>query len=195
MQDGISGYPAPPYDPTVASSFVLDHPASHDIRCLSTNAVYTEVLRCLAALAGPEEGCPYADQRAELVASIDGRHNAICWPMVMGLWGYAAAAVGDTRVFGQTLDDLVRLFRGSGDELCELYNATTGEVDGGWQVGRHWESLPHQTWSATAFLRLIHEGLFGLRFTPTRAVAPAGRAPGYGELALRSLPIGGPRWI
>ncbi len=39
-----------------------------------------------------------------------GRHNSICWPMVMGLWGAAAASAGDVEVFGQTLDDLSRLF-------------------------------------------------------------------------------------
>jgi hypothetical protein len=121
-------------------------------------------------------------------AARPGRHNAICWPMVMGLWGAAAASAGDVEVFGQTLDDLSRLFHGSGDELFELYNAVTGAVDGGWQVGRQWESLPHQTWSATAYLRLIHESLFGLHFTPDgitiRPTVPAG----LGDLHLRGLP-------
>ncbi|TDW92185.1 hypothetical protein [Kribbella sp. VKM Ac-2566] len=51
--------------------------------------------------------------------------------MVMGLWGYAAAAAQHPAEFGRTLDDLVTVFRLSGDELFEVYNATTGEVDGG----------------------------------------------------------------
>ncbi|MFG1912065.1 hypothetical protein [Kribbella sp. NPDC048928] len=262
MQDGIAGYPEPPYQPGNPSSFVLDHPASHDIRCLSTNAVYAGALGCLEQLAAEvgADPAPYATQRAELVAAINdhlwsdeagrygyflgadgldlheetaglalavefgiadaertaaivagihhepfgvvnvwphferfeaarpGRHNAICWPMVMGLWGYAASKARQAPEFGRTLDDLVGLFRLSGDELFELYNATTGAVDGGWQVGRQWESLPDQTWSATALLRLVHEGLFGLEFGTDgimfRPTVPAAYA---GEWALQQL--------
>ncbi|NIK58421.1 MGH1-like glycoside hydrolase domain-containing protein [Kribbella shirazensis] len=262
MQDGIAGYPEPPYQPHNQSSFVLDHPGSHEIRCLSTNAIYAEALRCLGQLAAElgEDPAAYAAQRAELVDAINnhlwsaeaerygyflgpdgldlhqetaglalaiefgiagperaaallggihhepfgvvnvwphfarfdaghpGRHNAICWPMVMGLWGYAAAEAGHVGELGRTLDDLVRLFRSSGDELFELYNATTGAVDGGWQVGRQWESLPHQTWSATALLRLVHEGLFGLRFDPAGITFRPAVPPQYaGEWSLRSL--------
>lgn len=262
MQDGIAGYPEPPYQPHNPSSFVLDHPGSSELRCLSTNAIYAEALRCLEHLAAEvgEDPAPYAAQYRELVAAIDthlwspateqygyflgpdgldlhqetaglalmiefglagperaaklldavhqepfgvvnvwphfarfdadhpGRHNAICWPMVMGLWGYAAAAAGHADEFGRTLDDLLRLFRSSGDELFELYNATTGEVDGGWQVGRQWESRPHQTWSATALLRLVHEGLFGLRFDPSGITFRPTVPPQYaGEWTLRSL--------
>jgi glycogen debranching enzyme len=117
-----------------------------------------------------------------------GRHNAICWPMVMGLWGSAAASAGEVQLFGQTLDDLTRLFHGSNDELFELYNATTGAVDGGWQVGRQWESLPHQTWSATAYLRLIHERLFGLHFTPEGIEIHPVVPEALGDLQLTGLP-------
>ncbi len=62
----------------------------------------------------------------------------------------------------------------------------TGKVDGGWQGGAsghadHFVSQPDQTWSATAYLRLIHEGLFGLTFTddsydwPRACRRPGGR--------------------
>jgi len=95
-----------------------------------------------------------------------GRHNVICWPMVMGMWGDAAARAGHVGRFGETLADLERLFSGSGDSLFEVYNARTGEVDGGWQLGVHWPSEPDQTWSATALLRLVHLGLFGVRYEP-----------------------------
>ncbi|HET6739839.1 MAG TPA: hypothetical protein VFH76_12920 [Kribbella sp.] len=262
MQDGIAGYPEPPYQPGNPSSFVLDHPASYDIRCLSTNAVYAAALGCLEQLSAEvgADPAPYAAQRAELVGAINdhlcsdeagrygyflgadgldlheetaglalavefgiadaertagivagihhepfgvvnvwphferfdadrpGRHNAICWPMVMGLWGYAASKARQAPEFGRTLDDLVGLFRSSGDELFELYNATTGAVDGGWQVGRQWESLPDQTWSATALLRLVHEGLFGLEFgTDGVTFRPTVPADYAGEWALRLL--------
>jgi hypothetical protein len=90
--------------------------------------------------------------------------------------------------FGRTLDDLVTVFRSSGDELFKVYNATTGEVDGGWQVGRQWQSLPHQIWSATAFLRLVYEGLFGLSFGADGiTIRPTVPTPYAGEWSLRSL--------
>lgn len=95
-----------------------------------------------------------------------GRHNVICWPMVMGMWGDAAARCGHVARFDETLTDLERLFAGSDDSLFEVYNARTGEVDGGWQLDVHWPSEPDQTWSATALLRLVHLGLFGIRYEP-----------------------------
>jgi len=99
---------------------------------------------------------PYSAERP-------ARHGAILWPMVMGMFGAAAASSGDAALFGDALAELEQLFRGSGLELFEVYNGTTGAVDGGWQTGTHWDSQPDQTWSATAYLRLVHEGVFGLR--------------------------------
>jgi glycogen debranching enzyme len=94
-----------------------------------------------------------------------GRHNVICWPMVMGIFGEGAARADSVTVFDQTLLDLETLFSGSGDGFFELYNARTGIPDGGWQNGRHWRSEPDQTWSATALLRLVHLGLLGMRYS------------------------------
>ena len=52
MADGITGYPPELHDPAHAGdSFVLDHPATHHIACLSTNALYVWALRRLADLA------------------------------------------------------------------------------------------------------------------------------------------------
>ena len=31
-------------------------------------------------------------------------------------------------------------------------------------MGSHWESQPDQTWSATAYLRMVFTDLFGMRF-------------------------------
>lgn len=245
MQDGISGYPRPPWEPGNGSSFVLDYPPAHELMCLSTNALYVGALRTLAAMSraldAPEESF---DERADALASaIDaqlwrptarqygyllhgsgdaegsvaddeeacgiafaalfgvadpdlardilrrthrqpygvvnvwphfperfsdeqpGRHNAVCWPMVMGMFGSTAAVVGESAVFEQNLDDLERLFLGSDGEFFEIYNAISGEVDGGWQEGAHWPSEPHQTWSATAYLRMIHHGVLGMRLS------------------------------
>lgn len=40
FNDGIAGYPEPVFDKTNTSSYVLDHPNSKHIKCLSTNSVY-----------------------------------------------------------------------------------------------------------------------------------------------------------
>ncbi|ROR73447.1 hypothetical protein [Bogoriella caseilytica] len=98
----------------------------------------------------------YSDERP-------GRHNVALWPMAMGQWAVAAALRGQAAAFTDTWHDLRRLVEGSGGDFYELYSAVDGSVDGGWQTGRQWDSEPHQTWSATAFLRMVHEGVFGLR--------------------------------
>lgn len=120
-----------------------------------------------------------------------GRHNVMVWPMVHGLYGHAAADAGRTEPFARAVDTLAELFTGSGG-FYEVYDSVSGAVDGGWQGGQsgrpeHFASQPDQTWSATAYLRLIHDGLFGLRFTDDalrlRPCLPAR----WGPVSLRGL--------
>lgn len=120
-------------------------------------------------------------------AAHPGRHNAIVWPMVVGMWGHAAAAGGRGDLFAQAVTDVAGLVGGDG-HYWELYNAGTGEVDGGWQVGRHWPSEPDQTWSATGYLRLLHAGLFGFRFGPHGLRLAPQLPAGWGPVRLRDLP-------
>jgi glycogen debranching enzyme len=110
---------------------------------------------------------------------IPGRHNVMCWPMVMGLFGDAAALAGRADVVVET----VRNFEALGG-FSELYNPVTGAVYGGWQCGRQWASQPDQTWSATAFLRLVHNGLIGIRY----GVDGISFAPSAGGLRLTDFP-------
>jgi glycogen debranching enzyme len=102
-----------------------------------------------------------------------GRHNVIMWPVVNGMWASAAAKSGDLNTFQQEVENLVLLTMGSQGRFYEIYNPITGAVDGGWQVGRQWPSQPEQTWSATAYLRMMYQGLFGMDFQPNGlALAP-----------------------
>jgi len=96
----------------------------------------------------------YSDERP-------GRHNNIMWPMTQGFWGSALAMRRDTEGFGTLLRQQAELPIRSGG-FWEIYNARSGAVDGGWQTGHHWPAEKDQTWSATAYLRLIDSGLFGL---------------------------------
>ena len=91
-----------------------------------------------------------------------GRHNDIVWPVVQGFWADAMATSGHPTAFADEVVKLARLF-GRTDSYYEIYDAGTGAVDGGYQTGRVWDSQPEQTWSATAYLRMIHGGVFGLR--------------------------------
>ncbi len=244
MNDGISGYPDPPWTAGVRSSFVLDHPHAADLLCLSTNCLYYGARSALAAMAdalgepaeasawrtaaerlrvaidrhlwrpdagtyaylvhggGPftgrvdtsQEGAGLAlalllgvadEQRARQVldsthwqphgivnvwphfarfgAGRPGRHNVMVWPMVHGLYGLAAAGAGRTEQFARAVETLADLVTVSGGDFYEVYDSVSGTVDGGWQSGasgraEHFVSQPHQTWSATAYLRLVHEG-------------------------------------
>ena len=53
-------------------------------------------------------------------------------------------------------------------QFAEIYHPLTGKIYGGLQEGQagEWHSCVRQTWSATAFLRMILMGLFGMQFEP-----------------------------
>lgn len=70
-----------------------------------------------------------------------------------------AACDGAPRSVDQKVGQLSACYRSSG-HFYEIYDARTGVLDGGWQAGRHWDSEPDQTWSATAYLAMIYRGLF-----------------------------------
>ncbi len=94
-----------------------------------------------------------------------GRHNVIVWPNVNGMWACAAAQAGDTATFQDETENLALLDLNNGNHFFEIYNSLSGQPDGGWQGG-HWGPLTDQTWSATAYLRMMYQGLFGLDFQP-----------------------------
>jgi hypothetical protein len=120
-----------------------------------------------------------------------GRHNAIVWPLVQGLWAKALAGQGDQNAFAAETARLAKLADGNSG-FWEIYNGHTGVVDGGYQrlgdtVKFHWGSEPDQTWSATAFLDMIHTGLFGLTFTDRGLTFAPGLPAGWGDVTLRNL--------
>lgn len=100
-----------------------------------------------------------------------GRHNNIVWPMVNGFFARAARISGNEGIFTKELFNLAHLAtdpdKGNND-FREIYNPYTGRPDGGWQLGSHWNSCHHQTWSATAFISMVHYGLAGIRIHDDR---------------------------
>ncbi len=120
-----------------------------------------------------------------------GRHNAIVWPMVQGMWARAAAKAREADSFRVQVDALSRLVSGSDGHFFEIYNAQTGKADGGWQNGRHWDSAPDQTWSATAYLSMVTNGLFGMRFEPKGLRFEPLVPKGWGDATLANVPYRG----
>jgi len=116
-----------------------------------------------------------------------GRHNGMVWPMVEGFWAEAAARRGDEKAFAREVTNLAGLDRSGDGHFFELYNAETGAPDGGWQAGGHMKSQPDQTWSATAYLRMIYGGLFGMRYS-TKGIEFHPLLPaGWGDVTLSDL--------
>lgn len=90
------------------------------------------------------------------------RHNNLIWPVVNGFFVTAAAQCGHADIVGDEIANLARLVKNDGGTYSEIYSPETGEAFGGWQVGHIWESVKDQTWSATAFIRSIVFGVFGI---------------------------------
>ena len=83
------------------------------------------------------------------------------------------------------------LVRASGG-FWEIYDGNTGAVEGGYQgatgvLKRRWDSQPDQTWSATAFIDMMHTGLFGMTFDgPGLTFAPT-LPHGWGDVTLSGV--------
>ena len=93
--DGIAGYPAPPYDPTNGSSFVLDHHYSAQLMTLSTNCVYYNAYRC-AALMAAQLGAPSSEIRgySAAAAALKTAINRHLWNAQNGTYAYFVHGAG-----------------------------------------------------------------------------------------------------
>lgn len=118
-----------------------------------------------------------------------GRHNATIWPFVNAFYADAAMRAGQTEAFESELKNMARLAIEYGpDNFQEVYNMTTGAPDGGWQRGKKWWLNPHQTWSATGYLRLFLLDVFGMEFsTEGLTLRPAG-LNGFDRIELKDVP-------
>jgi hypothetical protein len=115
-----------------------------------------------------------------------GRHNVSIWPVVQGYWADAAASSGNQARFATEVATLAGLAN-TNNGFFEVYNAKSGVPDGGWQTGGHWGPVTDQTWSATAYLRMIQTDLFGLKFT-TEGITFAPTLPsGWGDATLSGI--------
>ncbi len=111
-----------------------------------------------------------------------GRHNNIIWPMVNGFFAKAAIETKNYETFNHEFSSLTHLAldEDKGNyNFREVYNPYSGKPDGGYQAwgesrpNYHWESCKFQTWSATAYISMVINGLFGMKFnTESLSFAP-----------------------
>ena len=99
-----------------------------------------------------------------------GRHSGTVWPFISGFWGEAALKQGRPDLFEREFITLTETINRNG-QSAEILHPDTGEIYGGLQEngsgpdGMDWFSCARQSWTASAYLRMLLTGLFGLRFS------------------------------
>lgn len=94
-----------------------------------------------------------------------GRHCGTIWPHIQGFWAKAMLKCGENKMFDHELFSLTEnAIRDK--QFAEVYHPETGQIYGGIQEWKgnyvEWKSEDYQTWSATAYLNMIIEGIIGL---------------------------------
>lgn len=118
-----------------------------------------------------------------------GRHNNLIWPFINGFFITALSRFKQAALLGKEINCIAQLVQNSENEFFEIYNPYNGKIDGGWQAGTHWGSCHHQTWSASAYIRAIIHGLFGLAFHETGiSIAPC-VPDGWDGLSLKNIHV------
>ncbi|MDD2764131.1 MAG: hypothetical protein PHE83_09190 [Opitutaceae bacterium] len=121
-----------------------------------------------------------------------GRHSGTIWPHAQAFWADAAARTGHVDLVSIELTGMAEKAVRDG-QFYEIYNPMSGQPDGGLQEGGGrgivtWESCPHQTWSATGYLRLIFFDLIGMRFDEAGVCFEPTLPGGFDSIALTGLP-------
>lgn len=117
-----------------------------------------------------------------------GRHNGTIWPFINAFWATAASSAGEPEVFAGEFVSATKLALHS-EDFREIYHPYTGDPYGGFQANKTWDSVRHQTWSATGYLRMVFQGLFGMHFEDDgiRFAPTLPKTLGLGSITLRNL--------
>jgi hypothetical protein len=100
MNDGISGYPSPPWEPGIDSSAVLDYPGADTLMCLSTNCLYYGAYQALAGMAQTLGKSADAASYQAAAAALKDSINSNFWQASAGMYGYLIQGPGSS-VAGQ----------------------------------------------------------------------------------------------
>jgi glycogen debranching enzyme len=119
--------------------------------------------------AGIPVGWPDFPRYEKIPGDTYGRHSACVWPPFEAMFASAAAKNGRTDILMHVVDTLSE-FACRDLQFVEVYHPMTGEIYGGIQecngnLEYEWKSCDRQTWSATAFIRLLLLDVFGMNFT------------------------------
>lgn len=115
---------------------------------------------------------PIFQRYKNLGDTIFGVHNGSIWPHIQAFWAEAAVKANKQDVFFRELSSVAKnVCRDK--QFGEYYSPFTGKIEFGHQEGwymypryeiHEWEPASRQTWSATAYIRMILYGLLGMEF-------------------------------
>ncbi len=141
-------------------------------------------------------GIPCVWPTYERYASVEpghsyGRHSGTVWPHIQGFWADACSHAGRADLAFEELSLLARAAARDA-HFTEILHPDTGLPYGGLQEGgregiRLWSSCRRQTWSATAFLRVILRVVFGIRPEADGLTFAPSLPPGVEEAAIDGL--------
>lgn len=133
---------------------------------------------------------PTYERYTEPGGDIFGRHSGTVWPHVQGFWAEAAARYHKAEILRKEMLALAENACRDG-QFTEIYHPLTGLPTGGRQEHRgpmrDWPPKDRQTWSATAFIRMILMGLIGMRFEPSGIVFDPCAPSDFKKLSLSQL--------
>ena len=95
MNDGISAYPEPPYEPGVNSSFVLDYQYASVMMCLSTNCIYYGAYQAMAGMAAVLGQASHAATYQQAAVALRTAINTHFWQPDAGTYGYLIHGAAD----------------------------------------------------------------------------------------------------
>jgi hypothetical protein len=94
MNDGISAYPSPPWEPGIDSSAVLDYPGASALMCLSTNCLYYGAYQALASMAQTLGKSSDAASYQAAAGTLKNNINSNFWQASAGMYGYLIQGTG-----------------------------------------------------------------------------------------------------
>lgn len=94
------------------------------------------------------------------------REGNVIWGNGQAAWAEAMAYAGRVDLLAKEINDMARNRINANGNYREIFDAITGEPEGGWESnGQKLEKSEHdQGWSATGFIKAIHYGVMGMRF-------------------------------
>jgi glycogen debranching enzyme len=98
-----------------------------------------------------------------------GRHSGTVWPHIQGFWADAAMKYDQEEIFLHEFNALTK-HANRDFQFVEIYHPTRGTAYGGIQEPHlkewtEWFCAERQTWSATAYLRMIFRNIVGMDFS------------------------------